>query len=157
MWGLLALLLAAQRLAAAHEHGRATTAGAELFLLASNFLLYTALVIVAIMICKLYLEAEPNASPRSRARQYSSHDVLELFAGSRPSGRGAGAGGLAGIKGSILDFNNLDAVLGDSPYAAGLRTKADVLRTLSFCSAGLITSFLIWGILQERMLTMPYR
>lgn len=39
----------------------------------------------------------------------------------------------------------------------GLRSKADVLRSLAFCAAGLITSFLIWGILQERMLTMPYR
>lgn len=56
-----------QRLGAeqqSHAHGRATTAGNELYLLASNFLLYTALVIVAIMISKLYLEAEPNASPR---------------------------------------------------------------------------------------------
>lgn len=39
----------------------------------------------------------------------------------------------------------------------GLRSKAEVLRSLGFCSIGLITSFLIWGILQERMLTMPYR
>ena len=49
---------------------------------------------------------------------------------------------------------------GESPsewLPPGLRSKADVLRSLSFCSAGLITSFLIWGILQERMLTMPYR
>lgn len=49
---------------------------------------------------------------------------------------------------------------GESPsewLPPGLRSKADVLRSLAFCSAGLITSFLIWGILQERMLTMPYR
>lgn len=44
-----------------------------------------------------------------------------------------------------------------SNTAEGLRSKAEVLRTLGFCSVGLITSFLIWGILQERMLTMPYR
>lgn len=153
---------------ALHGHGRATTAGNELYLLASNFLLYTALVglslrfdgmlgptacshtslvhthahtrqvIVAIMICKLYLEAEPNASPRcvlsmrinptpsghtqqeptnrrfssplpphtwdrSRARQYSSHDVLELFAGSRTSTATQRKGS------SILDFNKMEA------------------------------------------------
>lgn len=34
----------AAQLNAAHGHGRATTAGNELYLLASNFLLYTALV-----------------------------------------------------------------------------------------------------------------
>lgn len=47
-----------------HALGREHTAGQELFLLASNFLLYTALVIVAIMISKLYLEADTTASPR---------------------------------------------------------------------------------------------
>ncbi len=143
-----------------NAHGREQTAGVELFLLASNFLLYTALVIVAIMISKLYLEAEPNASPRSRARQYSSHDVIELFAGSRSSSGPTPVVSLP-IKG-ILDFNAMSPSpdaggLGDSPNSGGLRTKNEVLRTLGFCSAGLICSFLVWGILQERMLTMPYR
>jgi len=140
----------------------------ELYLLASNFLLYTALVIVAIMISKLYLEAEPGASPRSRARQYSSHDVLELFAGSRPPSFASSTPviniPLGAKKSSILDFAAMspeggregggEGGAGESP---NLRTKGEVLRTLMFCSAGLICSFLVWGILQERMLTMPYR
>jgi hypothetical protein len=158
----------------ASAHGREQTAGVELYLLASNFLLYTALVIVAIMISKLYLEAEPNASPRSRARHYSSHDVLELFAGSRPPSSSSFSPAAPipvvslpigkGKSGSILNFAamspNPDASAlgeGELPISPGLRTKGEVLRTLLFCTAGLICSFLVWGILQERMLTMPYR
>ncbi|GAB5034879.1 adenosine 3-phospho 5-phosphosulfate transporter 1-like [Nannochloropsis oceanica] len=147
--------------------GREQTAGMELYLLASNFLLYTALVIVAIMISKLYLEAEPGASPRSRARQYSSHDVLELFAGSRPPSFASSTPvihlPLGAKRSSILDFAAMSPGLegwreGGSPgESPGFRTKGEVLRTLVFCSAGLICSFLVWGILQERMLTMPYR
>jgi hypothetical protein len=86
--------------------------------------------------------------------------VLELFAGSRTSSASQRKGGPG--HGSILDFNQMQEMFasGESPgewLPQGLRSKADVLRSLAFCSAGLTTSFLIWGILQERMLTMPYR
>ena len=76
--------------------------------------------------------------------------MLELISGGRPSSaQGLGRAN----KSSLLDFHHYDGA--DS--GGSLRSKADVLRSLGFCSAGLITSFLIWGILQERMLTMPYR
>jgi hypothetical protein len=87
---------------------------------------------------------------RGDGRRYSHHDVLELFSGSRPRSRGGTP--RAKSNGGFLDFQYYDGPEGNS-----LRTKADVLRSLAFCSGGLITSFLIWGILQERMLTMPYR
>jgi adenosine 3'-phospho 5'-phosphosulfate transporter B2 len=35
-------------------------------------------------------------------------------------------------------------------------TKQEVLQRLTMCSVGLVVSFCIWGLLQERMLTQPY-
>ena len=45
---------------------------------------------------------------------------------------------------SFLDFRNLDQKL---------VTRKEVLQRLGLCSFGIISTFLIWGVLQERMLT----
>jgi len=55
-----------------------------------------------------------------------------------------------GRQSSFLDFHNF------KEYSDQGRTKNEVLMTVIFCAIGLNVSFLIWGVLQERMLTMPY-
>ncbi|KAK7239571.1 UDP-galactose transmembrane transporter [Aureococcus anophagefferens] len=77
---------------------------------------------------------------------------------------GSGAAGVAETKappsparvkrsGSIGQLMN---VFDDSPLDQESSTKREVLTSLGVCVAGLLLSFLVWGVLQERMLTKPY-
>ena len=44
----------------------------------------------------------------------------------------------------------------DSPFAQENASKKEVLTRLVLYASGLLVSFVIWGLLQERILTKPY-
>lgn len=184
------------------------TAEAELYLLATNFLLYVAMVLITVLVAKIYfpetLDRSSSSAPNSptasasAARSYSyrmarrgpsdgnkaegynsdaddeyyddnfeddddNHEHDELYddedvldsdeddetnglrsRGGKSFGGGAGNGrGAKGIK-NLLEFEQSSL------------SKLQVIRRLIFCSLMLNVTFVIWGILQERMLTRRY-
>jgi adenosine 3'-phospho 5'-phosphosulfate transporter B2 len=153
------------------------TAEAELYLLATNFLLYVAMVIIATMVAKIYFpEALDRAasSPR-RARSFSYrmaelNDASEQAAIAEDEYYGSDA----------EDFSDADEVLDSDDdeaeenaflprrQSASRRpsnflefqqeslSRAQVLKRLVFCSLMLNATFVMWGALQERMLTRRY-
>mmetsp|Transcript_12887 Transcript_12887/g.15395 ORF Transcript_12887/g.15395 Transcript_12887/m.15395 type:complete len:500 (-) Transcript_12887:55-1554(-) len=143
-------------------------AGTELYILATNFLLYIALVILTILMQRVYF---PHTLPDFEAPR-DDHDVAAEFgdfekdtdpmladdsdgvvplkAMSPPSNmkRSQSLEATEAYFASIVDFKNHDhATL----------SKNEVLRKLATCAIGLNVSFVVTGILQERMLTQPYQ
>jgi len=142
-------------------------AGTELYVLATNFLLYIALVILTILLQKMYfphtlpgeeggtvpthhaddpaddvpgMELEPLTS---ETREVALEDLPDKIERPKTMRRSSSLGEIA----SMIDFQN---------FNQEQMTKKDVLGRLFNCGIGLNLSFLIWGILQERMLTRPY-
>jgi adenosine 3'-phospho 5'-phosphosulfate transporter B2 len=92
-----------------------------------------------------YLEKEPLMENKSA-------DSIEANKAQR---KGEGASDIApSLKSNIVKKNSfLDVEKSSEPEGS----KEDVLQRLCICSAGLISIFCCWGLLQERMLTQPYR
>lgn len=144
------------------------TAEAELYLLATNFLLYVSLVIVSVMVAKIYfpesLERGTATTPRARSYSYrmarSQDDEDASYYGSDAEDEGD----------DILDSD--DDRLSQHKNAAspaahprannffefhqGSLSRLQVIRRLVFCSLMLNLTFVLWGALQERMLTRRY-
>lgn len=112
-------------------------AGAELYVLAQNFLLYIALVIITALLQHYYF---PDSIKRGLVKKPSEPEdepMLEPPVSKRVS--------------------SLQTVLAvDDEFDQEKATKREVLTRLSVCISGLLLSFLVWGVLQERMLTKPY-
>ena len=53
-------------------------------------------------------------------------------------------------------LEKLAAVVDMEDFDQNRATKREVLTRLGVCTMGLLVSFLVWGVLQERMLTKPY-
>ena len=140
------------------------TVGDIFFTLSVNFLLYVVLIIAFYMLVRFYLEEETvhveSISRRQGYARVSTTDDLDL-----PAETTDGAGSLSNssiqsvpeiskapdvkshFKNSLSEFNDWGETEG---------TKQEVLQRLAFCAAGLIVSFSIWGLVQERMLTQTY-
>jgi len=136
-------------------------AEAELFLLATNFLLYVAMVIITTMIAKIYFPEtltprEPTGTRATsyvrvednNASYYSDTDDEEKVPmieeevetpRSPPEEKTKG-----GKTFDFLDFEQSTA------------SKMEVVKRLLFCSLMLNVTFVTWGLLQERMLTRRY-
>ena len=128
------------------------TAEAELLLLATNFLLYVAMVIIVTIVCKIYfpdsLKRSENAQNISRSHSYlrvisgddyvsgddeeetQEEETQEETAASTPPG--------------FLEFDMANS------------SRQAVVKRLAFCSMMLICTFVAWGALQERILTRRY-
>jgi adenosine 3'-phospho 5'-phosphosulfate transporter B2 len=144
-------------------------AGTELYILATNFLLYIALVILTILMQRVYF---PHTLPDYKAPRVDDQEVAAEFGdfendpmlkeemdtvgplpnASSPKGpalkRSQSMEATEAYLASIVDFKNHDHTL---------LSKNEVLRKLATCAIGLNISFVVTGILQERMLTQPYQ
>jgi len=141
----------------------------ELYMLSTNFLLYVALVIVTAMLQRIYF-------PETFERPAQPPSDVEYYSVPAPGG----GGGEDGEDGE--DAENQDAASLLPPKRSGKKpqrsvswstlaqvvdvtagpdnetlTKKDVFGRLVACFFGLNVPFVIWGVMQERLLTRPYR
>eukprot|EP00904_Undaria_pinnatifida_P007900 jgi/Undpi1/423/HiC_scaffold_1.g00419.m1 len=139
-----------------------------LFILATNFLLYVALVLITYLVVKLYIESAPGNPLFEEATTYervpATHSGLELTsvtvqariaAASGPARSGpaadvrrdSGTARSLGRTGSWLDFDgDVEATM----------TRDEVFRRLVTLGIGLNVTFVLWGVLQERILKGEY-
>ncbi|GMI17027.1 hypothetical protein TrLO_g15307 [Triparma laevis f. longispina] len=152
----------------------------ELLALATNFLLYCALGIIMYFVCSVYFpwtvqpsRPEPNSEPSDSNSQNQP----------QPKTKQTKTSSVSSHIFSSLDSDSSDSETESSPFvvpppsprstsfipksinhtqksASQTPTQKDepqiVFRRLCLCSFGLITTFVIWGVLQERMLTRRY-
>jgi len=157
------------------------SAEAELFLLATNFLLYVAMVIITTFIAKIYfpecLERREGPPPIPRSYSYRMVDGEspspykdELKADSSYDDDYSSDGGGDVNKdecldsgeegGDFIDEMNPIPQITTRPtvfeFDQETMSKAQVFKRLLFCCLMLNITFVSWGLLQERMLTRRY-
>lgn len=154
------------------------TAEAELFLLATNFLLYVAMVIIITMVAKIYfpeslerLEPIEAMSTRSRTFNYRRVTDEDNLDDNYSSDEEKGGDRDADEKDEddskegrtlMKSYSDSAASKNSEQNSEGLEfrqehtSKATVLRRLVFCVIMLNVTFVTWGVLQERMLTRRY-
>ena len=122
--------------------------GDELRVLASNFLLYVTLVIACAGLQHYYFPdsiARAHTVPETETAENDEEPLVDEQGAGPPSplARRSSTEAIA----SLFD---------DTKFNQEHATKKEVLTRLGVCVAGLLVSFLVWGVLQERMLTKPY-
>eukprot|EP01031_Cornospumella_fuschlensis_P030307 gene30307-36620_t len=121
------------------------------FAMAVNFLLYVLLIIVFYMLVRFYLEEETSANyvhVQQGDEEIESDDAVGSSNANNSIGASDGQKISKGQKSG--SFLNLSEVSGQEG------TKQEVIQRLIFCASGLVVSFSIWGLVQERMLTQTY-
>jgi adenosine 3'-phospho 5'-phosphosulfate transporter B2 len=159
-------------------------AGAELFILCTNFLLYVALVILTMLLQKIYfpeslpseddaeeilidLEEEDDIGTSMDSEKggrteepLKAQDLTSSSGAPPPSSSSSSSSGdsedAGGMKRSSSSSHFLTEVLDFNVVNQEQMTKKQVLTRLLTVAIGLNLSFLGAGILQERMLTQPY-
>jgi len=155
------------------------SAEAELYLLATNFLLYVAMVIITTMVAKIYFpeSLERGQEPATLKRNYDYRRKRKDSA--------SDFGSISDEEARFLNSNSDDeelysdedddydeeegdednsegeeAYLDDSPKVLEFdqvhTSRTQVIQRLLFCSLMLNITFVSWGALQERMLTRRY-
>ena len=123
--------------------------GDELRVLASNFLLYVTLVIVCAGLQHYYFpDSILRVIPVTETADEEDEKPLVDEQGAGPPSPKA-----------VLRSQSSEAIASlfdDTTFNQEEATKKEVLSRLGVCVAGLLISFLVWGVLQERMLTKPY-
>ena len=132
--------------------------GEVLDTLAVNFLLYVVLIIVFYMLVRFYLEdgyVEPqkveilNENALDNEDQDETEDEplihLEISSNKTPAENIT----------SIPYITCLELV-SSNDWKIQEGTKQEVMQRAIFCALGLIGTFCVWGLLQERMVTYPY-
>eukprot|EP00804_Cyclotella_cryptica_P012842 CCRYP_010596-RB/>CCRYP_010596-RB protein AED:0.30 eAED:0.30 QI:346/1/0.85/1/0.66/0.42/7/3303/563 len=157
------------------------TAEAALLELSTNFLLYAAMVIITTMVAKIYFPSW--LEPREERITPLSHSYMNVMDHAYKSdlsddddedgdGEEEGEKETEGLlldteqggeteekqwktkdKGAILR-SGTSSFLTD--YDSGLHTKESVYSNLVICAIMLNLTFVVWGLLQERMLTRRY-
>jgi len=127
--------------------------GEELRILLSNFLLYVTLVIATAGLQHYYFPdsiaageaaaAAPAPAPATDDADESEAPLVDVGEPPRLGPRKSSSSALA----QLFD---------DSPFAQENASKKEVLTRLVLYASGLLVSFVIWGLLQERILTKPY-
>ena len=155
-----------------------------IFQLCVNFLMYALLILVMYMMVRFYLEEDFEFDESTR--RYSSVSMGEdegeksFETGSAEIEMTEADGEIleAETPGNIVAavptlIKGIFAGASDSPGKVSLQrkassflnlnewgepegTKQEVIQRAVFCAVGLNTCFVIWGLLQERMLTQPY-
>jgi len=136
----------------------------ELFLLATNFLLYVALVIVVIIVCRIYfpeaLESRVSSTTAQRPRNYNYRVAEEQANSSILEDEDYGSDDevelLEGDE-DVLDSSDEErAGQGTSPnfleFEQESLSRKQVLQRLIFCCIALNITFVLWGALQVRNL-----
>ena len=161
--------------AAEQPHFLSKAAEAELYLLATNFLLYVAMVLITTMVARIYFpEAlKPNPAPAPRSFSYRMATVAKKTDSSDDDEYYGSDGGYSDDEDDeVLDSDDEAQLLvsegekGHAPrphhrfhfleFQQEKMTKTQVLQRLAFCSLMLNAIFVMWGALQERMLTRRY-
>eukprot|EP00934_Nitzschia_sp_Nitz4_P007986 Nitzschia sp. Nitz4//scaffold99_size76975//23002//24863//NITZ4_005570-RA/size76975-snap-gene-0.0-mRNA-1//1//CDS//3329560832//7976//frame0 len=149
------------------------SAEAELYLLATNFLLYVAMVIITTLVAKIYFPEtlERHSEVRPMRRTYSYHRREDNIAGKDPSERTPDDLLVAAEDEHVLYSDDDDEevysleneeLLAEEPVKGVLEfdqeqtSRTKVVQRLLFCSLMLNVTFVTWGALQERMLTRRY-
>lgn len=122
-------------------------AEAELYLLATNFLLYVALVIVVIIVCRIYFPETLQSRPTT-ARRYS-YRVAEEQIKYEDESYGSDEEGETGDE--ILDSSD-DEKHNFLDFQQEKLSRKQVLQRLIFCCVMLNFTFVLWGVLQVRTL-----
>lgn len=137
----------------------------EVYLLATNFLLYVAMVIITTMIAKIYFpESLRRGEPGTR---YTSYVRVEE---EMPASYYSDAEGEAQTKlvieeeeeegtptnNTAANRKRLESVDNFLEFDQSNFSKIQVVKRLVFCSLMLNVTFVTWGLLQERMLTRRY-
>lgn len=123
-------------------------AEAELYMLATNFLLYVALVIVVILVCRIYFpEALVSRDHQPRPRNYNyrvaeAQEVGEEDYGSDDEEEALDSG--------EDDAGNPRAESGFFDFQQESLSRKQVLQRLIFCCIMLNVTFVMWGALQVR-------
>ena len=152
-------------------------AEAELYLLATNFLLYVAMVIIATIVAKIYFpeslqRSEPSVQ-RSRSYSYRMAEIakeeeMEYY------GSDAEDDGDIEDESEVLDSDDEEETKALRRAPARKRTsffleefnqeslsRVQVLRRLLFCSLMLNLTFITWGAIQvspvDRLVLYPFR
>jgi hypothetical protein len=118
-------------------------AEAELYLLATNFLLYVALVIVVIIVCRIYFPETLQSRPTT-ARRYS-YRVAEEQINYEDESYGSDEEGEAGDE--VLDSSD-DEKNNFLEFQQESLNRKQVLQRLIFCCVMLNFTFVLWGVLQ---------
>jgi len=149
-------------------------AESELFMLATNFLLYVAIVLIITMVAKIYfpesLERGQNflAAPSTRTFSYRrvSDEEAAKNGGNYDSSDEEEESEIALVEskshGSMKSKGRASVRSSASHLSEALEfeqentSKAEVLKRLALCVIMLNVTFVTWGVLQERMLTRRY-
>jgi hypothetical protein len=145
--------------------------GDILYKMAVNFLLYVVLIIVFYMLIRFYLEEDTS----TRGNEYftavdtldASDEIMteaENNSRTKETNETKTDGERTGL---LADESGAEAgkVSPGSPNKTFFDfkewkqedvTKEEVIKRLVICSLGLIISFTLWGLVQERILTQPY-
>jgi len=157
-----------------------SAAEGELFLLATNFLLYVAMILIITMVAKIYFpEALERKSPqessintrnvnyrrvedeelndKSSSNYYSSDEedlddddedgaLMKSFSEDASKSKASGKSGR-----SVRDISSSTPEINQENMS-----RSSILRRLAFCVIMLNVTFVLWGVLQERMLTRRY-
>jgi len=129
-------------------------AGAEIYVLAQNFLLYIALVIITALLQHYYF---PDSIKRGQVKKATATPEQEPMMEDEEATEAADLAALPPAPSKSRRTTSLGSVLAvDDAFDQEKSSKREVLSRLSVCVSGLLVTFLVWGVLQERMLTKPY-
>mmetsp|Transcript_1929 Transcript_1929/g.4136 ORF Transcript_1929/g.4136 Transcript_1929/m.4136 type:complete len:523 (+) Transcript_1929:165-1733(+) len=146
----------------------------ELLQLATNFLLYVALVIITIMVTKIYCPSLLDRSSVVTKNSAGSYIRMSLdqaglldnetlsFDEESDDGMSMADIEMDGEEGAAGAINRSTSITTRESYNDLLvfnqekNTKSSVVGRLVFCAIALNITFITWGVLQERMLTRKY-
>lgn len=151
-----------------------------IFDLCVNFLMYALLILVMYMLVRFYLEEDFEWDESQRQYEMVSVSESEDGQGGKEDAKGKdddggflpnmgeSAGSATAIQGG-MDTGSSSSIGSDgkpltkkssflnlNEWGEPEGTKEEVIQRAIFCAAGLNICFVIWGLLQERMLTQSY-
>jgi solute carrier family 35 (adenosine 3'-phospho 5'-phosphosulfate transporter), member B2 len=137
------------------------------FKLAVNFLLYIAFITIFYLIVRFYLE-EPLTSDGNQYRvlptEVKENEDMDTQLDIEDVSVPDAINKADAIK-TTVDNDEAQGTISPSRKASFLSinewgepegTRTEVMQQLMFCAVGLVLTFGVWGIVQERILTQPY-
>jgi adenosine 3'-phospho 5'-phosphosulfate transporter B2 len=129
--------------------------------LSVNFLLYVVLIIVFYLVVRFYLE-EDTSSPRSNGYvPVVTEDLDQKIDENTTDNIDVNKAPTTPLPVEIDDSSpkrtkRSNSFLNINEWGEPEGTKQEVIQRVFFCALGLVVSFSIWGVVQERILTQQY-
>lgn len=125
--------------------------------LSVNFLLYVVLIIVFYMLTRFYLEEETSTDLDGYTMVSTSDDTDHELQQSSETATGKQHSANKDPQNKDgADPKKPSSFLNINEWGEPEGTKQEVIQRAFVCAAGLIISFSVWGLVQERMLTQTY-